>query len=234
MPVLTFVVYLVLAVVLLLSFNDRLIAARYTQKSLKWASYFPYFIALLLALWGVVTGESLPRTMALVVAVGFSLLRRQQAKVTQRDIEDQIVDVVDYLSLADEAQIDFGRVLHLASQSVYSPKLQKELARAAAEYALTQDMISVTGKLAERLAVEEAQYLPLIAAQTQKTGTANAMLDMLSASLHAKHNAELYSRDKAADYKVVGAAFLLAAGIFLVYFVPYYTASQVGLSNIFL
>ena len=111
--------------------------------------------------------------------------------------------------------------------------MSSELKRASAEYSMTKDMVMVSEKLANRLGVEEARYLPLAAEQTVKVGTAGAILETLSETLHAKRNAEIHAKDKGNDYKVVVAAFLLAAGLCCVYFIPMLTAAESGLSAIF-
>lgn len=198
-----------------------------------WGEYVPYLLPAGLLFWGALTGDDLPRNMALMAVLGIYFLQKNNKAALQKAIRREIVDVVDYLVIADEAEIDFGEVLYLASQTTRSPRLAHELRRASAEYSMTKDMVSAAQGLANRLGMEEAAYLPLAAEQIEKTGSAGYMLEMLSETLHAKRNAETYALDKGNDYKVIAAAFLLVAGLFSLYFVPLFNSAQTGLSSIF-
>ena len=150
-------------------------------------------------------------------------------KEMREAVRKEILTIVDIFEAGTAVDIDYGELLYLASKAVKTKWLSQKLSRLSAEYHVTKDNKQLYSAIKNLADLPELVSLANILEQRDVTGRAKEMLANLSYTLYSYQLSQAMTKNKTSDYKVLFAGFLIAAGVFGVYFATLFPDAMSGI-----
>ncbi|SDF15525.1 hypothetical protein SAMN04244560_00319 [Thermoanaerobacter thermohydrosulfuricus] len=154
-------------------------------------------------------------------------------KEMREAVRREILTVVDIFEAGTAVDIDYGELVYLASKAVKTKWLSKKLEKISAEYHVTKDNKRFYASIKNIADLPELISLSNILEQKDITGRAKEMLSNLSYTLYSYQLSQAMTKNKTSDYKVLFASFLIAVGVFAVYFATLFPDAMLGIRVLF-
>lgn len=154
-------------------------------------------------------------------------------KEIRETVRREILTIVDIFEAGTAVDIDYGELLYLASKAVKTKWLSRKLEKISAEYHVTKDNKRLYSNIKNIADLPELISLENILEQKDVTGRAKEMLSNLSYTLYSYQISQAMTKNKTSDYKVLFASFLIAVGVFGVYFTTLFPDAMSGIKVLF-
>lgn len=174
---------------------------------------------------------------AVVFIVGMFFLIDIYLYLKEYDIKNivkkELPTIVDIFEIGSTTNMDYGDVLLICANSVKSDWLKRRLNKISAEYFVSKDKDKMIKSLKNLADIYEIDVFVSALEQKDVTGRSKEMLQALSQLMFSSVIAHAQKENKASDYKVMAAVFLIAVGIFAIYMTSYMPELMSGLKTIF-
>ncbi len=164
-----------------------------------------------------------------IVDIWIFSCRRQRKKAFKMDFP-MFLETVE---LAVTADLPEEQAFLLAAESARSKAMKEELTLLAARLYATKDRSKALRAFSERIAIPEAKILETAICQGEKTGKLQGVLENLTNSMFNRLLSITNVQEKACEYKIMAALFILLAGIMNLLFQAYFMDLNIGLQGIF-
>lgn len=140
---------------------------------------------------------------------------------------------LETVELAAAAGLPEEQAFLLAAENVRSKAMKEELALLAARLYAIKDPSEALRAFSERVTIAEAKILEMALGQGEKTGKVEGVLENITNSMFNRVITMINVQEKACEYKIMAALFILLAGIMNLLFQAYFTDLNIGLQGIF-
>lgn len=194
------------------------------------------FTLTVLGLWYVYMNK-VQGIQAVIFIIGMFFLIDIYLYLKERDIRSivkkELPTIVDIFEIGSTTNMDYGDVLLICANSVKSDWLKKRLNKISAEYFVSKDKDKMIKSLKNLADIYEIDVFVSALEQKDVTGRSKEMLQALSQLMFSSVIAHAQKENKASDYKVMIAVFLITIGIFAIYMTSYMPELMSGLKTIF-
>lgn len=198
--------------------------------------YYLLHVAVPMFLWCFLHQAVPAVNLAAAMVLGFFVVdiliyscRRERKKAFNMDFPI----LLETVELAVTAGLPEEQAFLLAAENVRSKAMKEELALLAARLYAAKDPSEALQAFSERVTIPEAKILEMAVSQGQKTGKVKGVLENITNSMFNQVISIINVQEKACEYKIMAALFILLAGIMNLLFQAYFTDLNIGLQGIF-
>ena len=141
--------------------------------------------------------------------------------------------LLETIELAMTADVPEEQAFLLAAENVQSKAMKNELASLSARLYATKDRPKALQVFSSRVGIPEAKILEMAICQGEKTGRVQGVLENITNSMFNTMMSIINAQEKATEYKIMAALFILLAGIVNLLFQAYFSDLSTGLTGIF-